>query len=196
MGGVDPKMHTRGLRRAGVPGSREVASFEVCIFLHSSMSVITIIMVWSPWIAVLRPARRSGGWSATGGGPVRPGRGRATGRVVENRVASGRRGTDERRPSTRRPPVVQPCIHAPGGPVDLANPPVVHRESHVWWTTRPTRVPPRSGRNWRACGSEACARESGRAFDRCATAGISRRRSARGPRRSPAGAHRCRPIRG
>ena len=28
MGGVGSRIHTRGLRRAGVPGSREAASFE------------------------------------------------------------------------------------------------------------------------------------------------------------------------
>jgi hypothetical protein len=46
----------RGLRDAG-PGSREVASLGVRIFLDSSWSVITVVMVLTAWTTVLDPVR-------------------------------------------------------------------------------------------------------------------------------------------
>jgi hypothetical protein len=60
MGGVDPGFTHEVLRRAGVPGSREAASFEVCIFPHSSVLVITVITVWTRWTALIRPVRDDG----------------------------------------------------------------------------------------------------------------------------------------
>ena len=50
----------REVRRAGFPGSREVASFGVRIFLDLLRSVITVVTVWKAWIAVLRPVHQGG----------------------------------------------------------------------------------------------------------------------------------------
>lgn len=72
MGGVDPGFTHEVLRRAGVPGSREAASFEVCIFPHSSVLVIIVITVWTPWTAVFRPVRLDGGRAAANGVPTNP----------------------------------------------------------------------------------------------------------------------------
>jgi hypothetical protein len=61
MGGVDPGFTHEGCVAQGSPGSREAASFEVCIFPHSSVLVIIIVMVWTGWTVVLRPVRPDGG---------------------------------------------------------------------------------------------------------------------------------------
>ncbi len=50
-----------GIVELGFQAPAKAASFGVCIFLHSLMSVITIIMVWTPWTDVLRPDREPGG---------------------------------------------------------------------------------------------------------------------------------------
>ena len=85
------RMSDAGLRRAGFPAPAKPRHSSVCIFLHSSRSVIIIIMVWTRWTAVLRPVRRrrcagrSRRWThglargAEPGRPTAPGCGRPAG---------------------------------------------------------------------------------------------------------------------
>jgi hypothetical protein len=161
----------RGASRR-VPGTRE-RRVSRCAYLSFSRFVITIIMVWTPWTTTLRPVRLDRG-PAPGSvrGPVSSGDASACWRW--------RTGTPARRaadaclgPSTARCGVVQPFVH------------VAERAR----TLQPHRI------------STEAERDRGQAAPLAGGAGkgrqaLSRRRSARGRRRSRDEARRCHPTRG